>query len=160
MQLIADALFGSSEHPMAAEYLKWVEKRQSEFSEEAFLKAQMDKWKLAHEKWKKQVAADKAKGVTRKRREPRKPDGSIRTWSVPGRSPSDAASCYNGMFGFFKGLNIKGVAFHQGYNNAMMNISCKPRFYRVLMKLMVEGWREDFNDPQLPVAVIGFCAGG
>ena len=28
------------------------------------------------------------------------------------------------------------------------------------MKLMVEGWREDFNDPTLPVGVIGFCAGG
>ena len=57
---------------------------------------------------------------------------------MPGRSPSDAASCYNGMFGVFKGLNIKGVAFHQGFNNAMMNTSCKPKFYRTLMKLMVE----------------------
>jgi hypothetical protein len=28
------------------------------------------------------------------------------------------------------------------------------------MKLMVEGWREDFDDPQLPVAIIGLCAGG
>jgi sialate O-acetylesterase len=28
------------------------------------------------------------------------------------------------------------------------------------MKLMVEGWREDFADPQLPVAIIGLCAGG
>jgi sialate O-acetylesterase len=28
------------------------------------------------------------------------------------------------------------------------------------MKLMVEGWREDFDDPELPVGVIGFCAGG
>ena len=60
----------------------------------------------------------------------------------------------------FKGLNIKGVAFHQGFNNAMMNTSCKPKFYRILMKLMVDGWREDFNDPQLPVAIIGLCAGG
>ena len=64
------------------------------------------------------------------------------------------------MFGVFKGLNIKGVLFHQGFNNAMMNTSCKPKFYRLLMKLMVEGWREDFKDPKLPVAVIGFCAGG
>jgi sialate O-acetylesterase len=41
-----------------------------------------------------------------------------------------------------------------------MNTSCKPKFYRTLMKLMVEGWREDFRDPHLPVAVIGLCAGG
>jgi len=148
------------DHPMAAEYLAWVDQRRAEFSIEDFLQARMDKWEVAHAKWEKQVAEDKTKGVNRNRREPKKPDGSIRTWSVPGRSPSDAAACYNGMFGVFKGLNIKGVAFHQGFNNAMMNTSCKPKFYRVLMTLMVDGWREDFNDPQLPVAVIGFCAGG
>jgi sialate O-acetylesterase len=62
------------------------------------------------------------------------------------------------MFGVFKGYNIKGVIFHQGYNNAMSS-NCRPKRYRVLMKLMVEGWREDFNDPALPVGVIGFCAG-
>ena len=149
-----------ADNPMAAEYLAWVDKRRADFSIEDFLAAQMEKWKVAHEKWEKQVAEDKAKGVKKNRRKPRKPDGSIRTWSVPGRSPSDAASCYNGMFGVFKGLEIKGVAFHQGFNNAMMNTSCKPKLYRILMKLMVEGWREDFNNPQLPVAIIDLCAGG
>lgn len=149
-----------ADDPQAAEYLKWVDARRAEFSIEDFLRAQMEKWQASHEKWEKQVAEDKAKGVNKNRREPKKPDGSIRTWSVPGRSPSDAASCYNGMFGVFKGLNIKGVAFHQGFNNAMMNTSCKPKFYRTLMKLMVEGWRDDFNDPHLPVAIIDLCAGG
>jgi sialate O-acetylesterase len=149
-----------ADDPEAAEYLKWVDERRAAFSEEDFLTAQMDKWTVAHKAWQEQVAKDMAKGVTVQRKEPVKPDGSIRTWSVPGRSPSDAASCYNGMFGVFKGLNIKGVAFHQGFNNAMMNTSCNPKFYRILMKLMVEGWREDFKDPELPVAVIGFCAGG
>jgi sialate O-acetylesterase len=148
------------DHPQAALYLKWVDQRRSEFSEKAFLKLQIDKWKIAEAKYQAAIEKDKKKGVSRRRRRPRKPDGSIRTWSVPGRSPSDAAACYNGMFGVFKGLNIKGVAFHQGFNNAMMNTSCKPKFYRILMKLMIEGWREDFNDPKLPVAVIGFCAGG
>jgi sialate O-acetylesterase len=149
-----------AEHPQAAEYLAWVDKRRADFSIEDFLKAKMDKWEADEAKYQKQIADDKAKGVTKNRRRPRKPDGSIRTWSVPGRSPSDAAACYNGMFGVFKGLNIKGVAFHQGFNNAMMNTSCKPVFYRTLMKLMVDGWREDFGDPQLPVAIIGLCAGG
>jgi sialate O-acetylesterase len=149
-----------ADHPMAAEYLAWVDARNAAFSEEAFLKAQMDKWEASEAKYQKQIAEDKEKGLERKRRQPRKPDGSIRTWSVPGRSPSDAAACYNGMFGVFKGLQIKGVAFHQGFNNAMMNTSCKPKFYRLLMPLMVDGWREDFQDPQLPVAVIGMCAGG
>jgi len=89
---------------------------------------------------------------------PKPTRNSLRSWNVPGRSPSDAAACYNGMFGVFKGLNIKGVLFHQGYNNAMSS-ACRPKRYRVLMKLMVEGWRDDFGDPTLPVGIIGFCAG-
>ena len=149
-----------ADHPRAAEYLKWVDARRAAFSEEAFLEAEMEKWRKKEADYQKAIADDKAKGVDKKRKPPQKPDGSIRTWSVPGRSPSDAAACYNGMFGVFKGLNIKGVAFHQGFNNAMMNTSCNPEFYRILMKLMVEGLREDFNDPELPLAVIGFCAGG
>lgn len=141
------------EHPMAAEYLAWVEKRQAEFDWDAALQKPVAKWE-------KTVADQRKKGVAEDKLPPKPTRENLRSWSVPGRSPSDAASCYNGMFGVFKGLNIKGVAFHQGFNNAMMNTSCKPKFYRVLMKLMVDGWREDFNDPQLPVAVIGMCAGG
>ncbi len=148
-----------ADDPQAADYLKWVDGRRADFSFEDFHKAQMDKWVASEAKYQKDIASDKEKGVTKKRRRPGKPDGSIRTWSVPGRSPSDAAACYNGMFGVFKGLNIKGVAFHQGFNNAMMNTSCKPKFYRTLMKLMVDGWRDDFGE-KLPVAIIGLCAGG
>ncbi len=141
------------EHPMAAEYLAWVEKRHAEFDWDEALKKPL-------EKWEKTVADQRKKGVAEDELPPKPTRETLRSWNVPGRSPSDAASCYNGMFGVFKGLNIKGVAFHQGFNNAMMNTSCKPKLYRILMKLMVDGWREDFNDPQLPVAIIGLCAGG
>ena len=134
--------------PLAAKYLASVEKRQAEFDPRA----------KALQKWQNQVNRAKAKGVPEDKW-PAKPDpNSLRSWDIPGKSPSDAASCYNGMFGVFKGLNIKGVLFHQGYNNAMSS-NCRPKRYRVLMKLMVEGWREDFQDPNLPVGVIGFCAG-
>ena len=141
------------ENPMAAEYLEWVEKRQAEFDwDEALHKAA--------EKWEKAVSSQRKKGVAEDKLPSKPTRETLRSWNVPGRSPSDAASCYNGMFGVFKGLSIKGVAFHQGFNNAMMNTSCKPKLYRILMKLMVDGWREDFNDPQLPVVIIGLCAGG
>ena len=50
------------------------------------------------------------------------------------------------------------MLFHQGFNNAMSTV-CRPKRYRVLIKLMVKGWREDVNDPTLPLGVIGFCAG-
>ena len=140
------------EHPLAARYLKWVEKRRAEFDWDAAVKGLI-------EKWEKSVAQQRKKGVPEDNLPPKPTRKNLRSWSVPGRSPSDAASCYNGMFGVFKGLNIKGVLFHQGYNNAM-GTSCRPKRYRVLMKLMVEGWREDFKDENLAVGVIGFCAGG
>ncbi len=142
-----------ADHPQAAGYLAWVEQRRAEFDWDAAMKPVI-------EKWEKEVAQQRKKGVPEDELSPKPTRRAIRSWNVPGRSPSDAASCYNGMFGAFKGLHIKGVAFHQGFNNAMMNTTCKPKFYRILMKLMVEGWREDFDDPRLPVAVIGFCAGG
>ncbi|NQT36880.1 MAG: hypothetical protein HQ581_05300, partial [Planctomycetes bacterium] len=142
-----------ADHPQAAGYLAWVEQRQAEFDWDAAMKPLI-------ERWEQDVAQQREKGVPENELPPEPTRRAVRSWNVPGRSPSDAASCYNGMFGAFKSLHIKGVAFHQGFNNAMMNTSCKPKFYRILMKLMVEGWREDFDDPRLPVAVIGFCAGG
>jgi sialate O-acetylesterase len=137
--------------PLAARYLESVEKRQAEFdSNDVFTKMVA--------KWEKDVAAQRAKGVAEAKLPAKPTKQDIRSWNVPGRSPSDAAACYNGMFGAFKGLNIKGVVFHQGFNNAMAN--ARPKRYRVLMRLMIQGWREDFNDPNLPVGVIEFCAGG
>ena len=138
--------------PLAAEYLKSVEKRQAEFDWDAALKPLIAAWE-------KSAAEQRAKGVAEDKLPPKPTRESIRSWNVPGRSPSDAASCYNGMFGAFKGLEIKGVLFHQGYNNAMTG-SSRPKLYRALMPLMVQGWREDFNNPELPVGVIEFCAGG
>jgi len=140
------------DHPLAARYLDWVDKRRAEFDWDAALKPLV-------EKWEKDVAEKRKKGVPEDKLPPKPTRNDLRSWGVPGRSPSDAAACYNGMFGAFKGLNIKGVLFHQGYNNAMAT-SCRPKRYQVLMKLMVEGWREDFKDPNLPVGVIEFCAGG
>ncbi len=139
------------DHPLAKRYAAWVEQRRADFDWDAAV------GKLVV-KWEKTVADLRKKGITEDKLPAKPTRKSLRSWSIPGTSPSDAGSCYNGMFGAFKGLNIKGVLFHQGFNNAMANV-CRPKRYRVLMKLMVEGWREDFNDPALPVGVIGFCAG-
>jgi hypothetical protein len=138
------------DHPLAKRYADSVKKRMAEFNMEA---TSMQVWsnQLARAKGNK-LPADKW---------PKKPvnGDNLTSWNIPGASASDMGSIHNGMFGIFKGFNIKGVLFHQGYNNAM-NSTCRPKRYRVLMKLMVEGWREDFNDPALPVGVIEFCAGG
>jgi len=139
------------DHPLPKRYAEWVEQRRAEFDWDAAVQQLV-------EKWEKTVADQRNKGVPQDRLPPKPTRKNLRSWSIPGTSPSDAASCYNGMFGVFKGLNIKGVLFHQGYNNAMTS-NCRPRRYRVLMKLMVDGWREDFDALTLPVGVIGFCAG-
>lgn len=92
---------------------------------------------------------------------PKKPENgeNVRSWNIPGKSPSHPGSVYNGMFGVFKGCNIKGVLLHHGYNNAMTG-NCRPKFYRWMTKALIEGVREDFKDPTIAYGVIGFCAGG
>lgn len=135
--------------PVAKRYAESVEQRIAAFdpAAEAELIGQ------------RQLARAKGKGVP-ENKWPKKPDPKdLPSWNVPGKSPSDMASCYNGMFGVFKGYNIKGVLFHQGFNNTLGS-NCRPKRYRILMKLMIEGWREDFRDPALPVGVIGGCGGG
>lgn len=141
-----------ADHPLTARYAESVETRRKEFDWDAAVNNLTVQWE-------KQAARARQKGVAEDKLPP-KPKlvrESLTSWSVPGKSPSDAASCYNGMFGAFKGFNIKGVLFHQGYNN---RFDCRPERYRILMKLMIQGWREDFNDPTLPVGVIAGCGSG
>jgi sialate O-acetylesterase len=134
------------DHPLAKRYADHVRKRMAEFDPEA----------VADQIWSNQKGRAKSKGQP----EPPRPDPkALTSWNVPGKSPSDMGSVHNGYFGVFKGYHIKGVLFHQGYNNAIGD-NCRPKRYRILTKLMVEGWREDFEDPNLPVGIIGFCAGG
>lgn len=141
-----------ADHPLTKRYAESVETRRKEFDWDAAV----NKLRV---QWEKEVDLARKKGVAENKLPPKpKLDrDSLRSWTVPGKSPSDAASCYNGMFGAFKGNNIKGVLFHQGYNN---RFDCRPERYRILMKQMIQGWREDFNDPKLPVAVIAGCGSG
>ena len=135
-----------AEDPIAKRYAEHVEQRMAEFDPEV----------TADNIW----ANQKARAKNKNRPEPERPDpNTLSSWNVPGKSPSDRASIYNGMLGVLKGLNIKGGLFHQGYNNAISG-NCRPKLYRVLTRLMVEGIREDFNDPDLAFCIIGLCAGG
>ena len=146
--IVPDHKFG--EHPLANRYAEHVRQRMAEFDPEA----------TSLEVWQRQLERAKGKGLPEDKWPPKPVNAdNLTSWNIPGKSPSDMGSVHNGMFGVFKGFAIKGVLFHQGFNNVLSG-NCRPRFYRVLMKLMVEGWREDFADPALPVGVIGFCAGG
>jgi len=134
--------------PIAKRYAESVEKRIAEFDPEA----------EADVIWGRQKGRAKAKKLP-KEKWPKRPDPTkLSSWNIPGKSPSDMASIYNGMFGVFQGYSIKGVLVHQGYNNAISK-NCRPKRYRVLTKLMIEGIREDFGNPDLPFGIIGLCAG-
>ncbi len=73
-----------AEHPMAAEYLAWVEQRQDEFDWDAAMKPLL-------EKWEKEAVEQRDKGVPEDELPPRPTRRAVRSWNVPGRSPSEGS---------------------------------------------------------------------
>lgn len=79
-------------------------------------------------------------------------------------SPSPAmdrnfpGSSYTGMVAVIAGLTVKGVIFHQGYNNALED--SRPKLYASNFKALIRDWRAAFNDKDLPFGIIEFSAGG
>jgi len=137
------------EDPITETYMADLQKRIAEFDHRG---EALKKWEQDLEKAKKKNQPEE--------KWPAKPEGyeNLSSWAIPGVSPADGASVWNGMVAPLKGIPFKGMIFHQGYNNTLGK-NFFPKRYRVLMKLMVEGWREEFGIPDLPVGVIGFCAG-
>lgn len=66
---------------------------------------------------------------------------------------------YNGYIVPIKGLAIKGVVFHHGYNNAIKGNS-RPKAYAANFNLLIESWRKAFNDSELPFGILEFSANG
>jgi sialate O-acetylesterase len=79
-------------------------------------------------------------------------------------SPSPAldrnfpGSSYTGMVAVIAGLTVRGVVFHQGYNNALDD--SRPKLYALNFKALIADWRSTFNDKDLPFGIIEFSAGG
>ena len=67
--------------------------------------------------------------------------------------------CYAGMIAPLEGLSIKGAIFHQGYNNAF-NGSVGVAMYRDVFPVMIESWRQAFNDSEMPFGIISLCTDG
>jgi sialate O-acetylesterase len=79
-------------------------------------------------------------------------------------SPSPAfdrnfpGASYNGMISVIAGLTVKGVIFHQGYNNALDD--SRPKQYALNFKALIADWRAAFNDEKLPFGIIELSADG
>ena len=67
-------------------------------------------------------------------------------------------SSYTGMVAVIGGLTVKGIVFHQGYNNALGD--SRPKLYAANFKALISDWRNLFNNKQLPFGIIEFSAGG
>lgn len=67
-------------------------------------------------------------------------------------------SSYTGMVALIAGLTVKGIVFHQGYNNALED--SRPKQYAANFKALIKDWRTTFNDNELPFGIIETSAGG
>lgn len=67
--------------------------------------------------------------------------------------------CYAGMIAPLVGLSIKGVIFHQGYNNAFDGMP-GVAMYRAVLPEMIHAWREAFGDSALPFGILSLCTDG
>jgi sialate O-acetylesterase len=67
-------------------------------------------------------------------------------------------SSFTGMISPIAGLSVKGVVFHQGYNNALED--SRPKQYASNYKALIKDWRTAFSDKDLPFGIIETSAGG
>ncbi len=67
--------------------------------------------------------------------------------------------CYAGMIAPLEGLAVRGVIFHQGYNNAFEG-SVGAEMYGDIFPQMIQSWRAAFNDPALPFGILSLCTEG
>ncbi|HHJ09616.1 MAG TPA: hypothetical protein ENK25_01835 [Bacteroidetes bacterium] len=101
--------------------------------------------------WEKRTASRKKLGQ-KPNPKPVKPDPG------PALNQNRPGSCYNGMLSVFAGLTVKGVIFHQGYNNALSD--ARPKLYALNFKLLIKDWRKAFNNDKMPFCIVEFSAGG
>lgn len=67
--------------------------------------------------------------------------------------------CYSGMIKPIEGLSVKGVIFHQGFNNCFGGSAGARMYYQIFGK-MITAWRAAFGDPELPFGIISLCTAG
>jgi sialate O-acetylesterase len=100
----------------------------------------------------RQIAAGKAVPDDRKQDPSDLRPGPIADANHPGHS-------FAGMIAPLEGLAVKGVLFHQGYNNAFDGMP-GVALYRAVLPEMMRAWREAFGDAKLPFGILSLCTDG
>ena len=78
----------------------------------------------------------------------------------PAMDQNRPGNCYASMIAPLAGLSVKGVIFHQGYNNALGGGSAGAAMYDQIFGKMITAWRNAFNDPDMPFGIISLCTAG
>lgn len=68
-------------------------------------------------------------------------------------------ACFHGMLKTIAGLPVKGAVWHQGYNQGVADLN-GPWMHREVLPVMIQSWREAFNDPAMPFCIISLCTDG
>ncbi|MEC8866749.1 MAG: hypothetical protein VXX20_09685 [Verrucomicrobiota bacterium] len=77
----------------------------------------------------------------------------------PAMDQNRPGNCYASMIAPIAGLAVKGVIFHQGFNNAGGGSAGADMYYQIFAK-MITAWRDAFKDPQMPFGIISLCTAG
>ena len=77
----------------------------------------------------------------------------------PIADPNHPGHCFAGMIAPLQGLAVKGVLFHQGYNNAFDGMP-GVGLYRAVLPEMMRAWRDAFGDAKLPFGILSLCTDG
>jgi len=124
-----------------------ADERLAAYSPEADLQKQIEKFEA-------RVAQMKKEGKdTSGMKRPTTPNpGPSATHKIPG-------NCYASVISPIAGFAVKGVIFHQGYNNCFQGVH-GARMYRAVFPEMIRAWREAFQDEALPFCILSQCTAG
>lgn len=121
----------------------------AEWDAEADLRRRIEQ----HEAWLKKQT-EEGKTIPNDRKDPPADlrPGPIADHNYPG-------NCYAGMIVPLEGLAVRGVIFHQGYNNAFDG-SPGAEMYADVFPAMIQSWRKAFQDDKLPFGILSLCTDG
>jgi len=138
-----------SDVPVIKELMARSDTRIAEFDPEAELAKQIKKYEGKIAQMKKD-----GKKIPANMKPPTGPiqDGYLHSHRPPGH-------CYGSVISPIAGLAIKGVIFHQGYNNCFSGV-WGARMYRAVFPEMIRGWRDAFHDPEMPFGILSQCTAG
>lgn len=134
--------------PAAKEMLARYDEKVAEYDPQADLQKQIDKYEDRIAQMKKE-----GKKIPAGMKPPTTPNpGPLYSHNRPG-------NCYASVIAPIAGFPVKGAIFHQGYNNCFQGVG-GAEMYRVVFPEMIRGWRDAFNDPQMPFGILSQCTAG